>query len=406
MSKNSFLPLLAFSRFGAGVANMVYAGSLPVLIEAWHMTGVEAGSIQATFNLCYAISLLLCSWASDHVGARRVFVAANWFSALAFLACALFARSHESGLFLFGVLALALGGSYTPAIILVSEATPPTRRGAAIGLLLTGSSLGYFVAIAACAGLAPIRGVPTLWMLLSIIPLLAAIAGSVGVRRRPLVPSAEANGGSLTGALLSRNSILLTTGYTCHCWELLGMWAWMPAFLTFVLGDANLSPLLVGVFIAAALHLSGAASTMVGGWASDRWGRKATLIGMAAAGASLSAVIGWSTALPTIFVVVFAFLYGFATLGDSGVLSTAMADSVPAGQLGRLLALRSILGFGTGALSPLVFGWILDLTNPPGALPTRWGWAFAMLGLGGLGAMASAMALEFSRLKPSRSVRE
>src|SRR3546814_14315320 len=119
---------------------MVYAGSLPVLIEAWSMTGVEAGSIQATFNLCYAISLLLCSWASDHVGARRVFVAANWLSALAFLACALFARSHESGLILFGLLALALGGSYTPAIILVSEATAPTRRGSSIGLLLTGRS--------------------------------------------------------------------------------------------------------------------------------------------------------------------------------------------------------------------------------------------------------------------------
>src|SRR3546814_1563136 len=92
VSKGGSLPLLAFSRFGAGVANMVYAGSLPVLIEAWRMTGVEAGSIQATFNLCYAISLLLCSWASDHVGARRVFVAANWLSALAFLALALFAR--------------------------------------------------------------------------------------------------------------------------------------------------------------------------------------------------------------------------------------------------------------------------------------------------------------------------
>ena len=113
----------------------------------------------------------------------------------------------------------------------------------------------------------------------------------------------------------------------------------------------------------------------------------------------LSLVIGWSTALPTIFVVMLAFLYGFAALGDSGVLSTAMADSVPAGQLGRLLALRSILGFGTGALSPLVFGWILDLTNPPGALPTQWGWAFAMLGAGGVLATVSAAAL---RLKPAK----
>lgn len=394
MNKGGFLPLLAFSRFGAGVANMVYAGSLPVLIEAWHMTGVEAGSIQATFNLCYAISLLLCSWASDHIGARRVFVAANWLSALAFLACALFARSHESGLILFGLLALALGGSYTPAIILVSEATPPAHRGAAIGLLLTGSSLGYFVAIAACAGLAQVWGAPTLWLLLSIVPLVAAIAGSLGVRRLPPFRAAVMGRGSVTKAMLSRNSVLLTTGYTAHCWELLGMWAWMPAFLTFVLAGTSLfSPLALGLLIAAALHLSGAASTMAGGWASDRWGRKATLIGMAAAGALLSLVIGWSTALPTTVVLVLAFLYGFAALGDSGVLSTAMADAVPAGQLGRLLALRSILGFGAGALSPLAFGWILDLTNPPGALPSQWGWAFCALGVGGILATACAAFL-------------
>lgn len=97
--------------------------------------------------------------------------------------------------------------------------------------------------------------------------------------------------------------------------------------------------------------------------------------------------------MPTVFVVTLAFLYGFAALGDSGVLSTAMADAVPPRQLGRLLALRSILGFGAGALSPLVFGWILDLANPPGALPTQWGWAFAMLGVGGMLATASAVLL-------------
>src|SRR3546814_14291110 len=87
------------------------------------------------------------------------------------------------------------------------------------------------------------------------------------------------------------------------------------------------------------------------------------------------------------------FLYGFAALGDSGVLSTAMADAVPAGQLGRLLALRSILGFGAGALSPLAFGWILDLTNPPGALPSQWGWAFTMLAAGGILATLAAWFL-------------
>jgi hypothetical protein len=26
---------------------------------------------------------------------------------------------------------------------------------------------------------------------------------------------------------------------------------------------------------------------------------------------------------------------------------------------------------------------VLDLTNPPGMPPTRWGWAFVLLGIGG-----------------------
>lgn len=390
-----FLPLLVFSRFGAGVANMVYAGSLPFLIQAWTMTGVEAGSIQATFNLCYAVSLLLCSWASDHWGARPVFVAANWLSAAAFLGCALFASSHESGLVMFGLLALALGGSYTPAIMLVSQATPSARRGSAIGLLLAGSSLGYFFAIAACVGLVQVWGHVMLWALLAVLPFLTALAGSIAVAGIPSTRRPATDGDGMAKTMLSRSSILLTTGYTAHCWELLGMWAWTPAFLAFVIArESTMSPLALGIVTAAALHLSGAASTMAGGWASDRWGRKVTLIAMAGAGALLSFIIGWSPALPVIVVVLLVFLYGFATLGDSGVLSAAMADAVAPGQLGRMLALRSILGFGAGALSPLVFGWILDLSNPPGALPTQWGWSFAILGVGGMLALASAVLLK------------
>src|SRR3546814_18515262 len=100
---------------------------------------------------------------------------------------------------------------------------------------------------------------------------------------------------------------------------------------------------------------------------------------MAAAVALLSLVIGWSTALPTTVVLVLAFLYGFAAPRDSGVLSTAMADAVPAGHLGRLLALRSILGFGAGALSPLPFGSLLALAYPPGPLPSPGRWAFPLL---------------------------
>ncbi len=100
-----------------------------------------------------------------------------------------------------------------------------------------------------------------------------------------------------------------------------------------------------------------------------------------------------------------AMLYGFATIGDSGVLSTAMTEAVPPAQLGSMLALRSILGFGAGAISPLAMGWVLDLTNPPGAPPEQWGWAFALLGLGGLIAAICAGFLPADTSMSSRNVR-
>jgi len=391
-----FISLLSFSRFGAGVSNMVYAGTLPFLLQEWDMSGMEAGSVQSAFNVCYACSLLVCSWAADRIGPRKIFATANWLTAAMLIACALFARSYESGLILFGLLALALGGSYTPAIMLVAQELPSNERGRAVGMLLTGSSLGYFFAIACCAGLAPAWGYAPLWLALSVIPVFSAIAGTFATAttsdsklQHSMPPVADAK------AVLSRKSTLLTIGYTAHCWELLGMWAWTPAFLAFAFADrVDLSPLMIGVVIAGALHISGALATLFGGWASDRWGQRAVLLGMAAAGAILSLVVGWTAPLPPVAVAAIVFLYGFAALGDSGVLSSAMADAVAPGQLGRMLALRSILGFGAGAISPAAFGWVLDLTNAPGHPPSQWGWAFAMLGGGGVVAITAAFLLK------------
>lgn len=400
-----YVPLLAFSRFGAGVATMVYAGTLPFLLQEWGMSGVEAGSVQAAFNLSYAISLLVCSWASDRVGPRKIFVAANWLTAALLVACALFARSYETGLVLFSLLALGLGGSYTPAIMLVARHLPRSMRGRSVGMLLTGASLGHFFAIACCAGLTLAWGYATLWLALAVIAMLSAVAASFATPNTSLSTAEEAaTDPPLARAMLSRGSVLLTTGYTAHCWELLGMWAWTPAFLAFAFADrVNLSPLFGGVVIAAALHVSGAAATMFGGWASDRWNQRAVLLGMGAAGALLSATVGWTASLPPVAVVMVVFLYGFATLGDSGVLSSAMADAVAPGQLGRMLALRSILGLGAGAVSPAAFGLVLDLTNAPGQAPSHWGWAFAMLGGGGVVAAAAAFLLRPSDFKTGRS---
>jgi MFS family permease len=398
-----WLLLLFASRFGAALAFMMYAGALPVVIGAWGMSSGEAGSIQSAFNICYAVSLVVTSWLSDRLGAKRVLLWSSWIAAATALAFALFAHSYLSALLLFGLSGLAQGGTYTPAIMLVAQGTAPAQRGAAIGWLLAAASLGYFGSIALAAPLAASVDYRLAFLACAAGPVVGAVAAVWGLRDRPNHVARRGAGGAGFGLrfLADRRSLLLTMGYTAHCWELLGMWAWMPAFLTPALSArSDWSVATIGLLVAAALHISGAVASFVVGGASDRFGRKAMLVTLGIAGAACSFAVALLAGGPAPLLILLAALYGFSALGDSPVLSTAMTESVDAGSLGAALAVRSILGFGAGGIAPLVFGLALDAGGGPAG--DGWGWtaAFATLGAGGVLATLCALRLPAER-KPA-----
>ena len=81
----------------------------------------------------------------------------------------------------------------------------------------------------------------------------------------------------------------------------------------------------------------------------------------------------------------------FFVLGDSPVLPAALTESVEPSHLGSILAIRALLGFSAGGIAPIAFGAVLDLTNLPVSAPETWGWAFMVLGLGGVSATVCAI---------------
>ncbi len=406
---STWLVLLCASRFATSLSFMVYAGALVPAMQAWGMSAGEAGSIQTAFNIGYALSLVGSSWFADSLGAKRVFLWASWATALTGLAFAVFARSAESGLLLFALMGLTQGGTYAPSIMLVAQGVPTARRGAAVGWLLAAGSLGYFASIALAASLAERFGYEAAFIACGLGPLLAALLATPGLRGRV---NLVAGGGArrLRGAfrfLADRRSFLLTAGYTTHCWELLGMWAWLPAFLTASLagsgGEDSGGAGVRGLWIAAAIHLSGFLSSLMMGRASDRLGRRAVLVAMGLLGAACSFTIGWMDGMPLVLVLAVAALYGFSALGDSPVLSTAMTEAVEPGSLGAALAVRSILGFGAGGAAPLAVGLVLDQAGGMGGEMggSPWGWGFALLGVGG--GLATVCALLLPADRPHRS---
>ena len=178
----------------------------------------------------------------------------------------------------------------------------------------------------------------------------------------------------------------LMAGYTFHSWELLGMWAWTPAFIAACLavsGLASVQAVEIGSYITAAFHLTGLVASSTMGRLSDRTGRRSVLFAMALTSTLCSFVFGWLIGWAPALLFAVGAIYGFTALGDSPVLSTAFTEAVRPAYLGSGLALRSLLGFGAGAIAPLAFGAVLDATNPAGVTPATWGWAFVTLGLGG-----------------------
>jgi MFS family permease len=144
----------------------------------------------------------------------------------------------------------------------------------------------------------------------------------------------------------------------------------------------------------------GLAASFSMGWLSDRLGRAPMLITLAGISAICSFCFGWTIGLPIYIIFLVGVIYAFSGLGDSPILSASLTESVNPSYMGAAFGLRSVLGFGAGAISPIVFGSVLDWTNPGvtgNGVYSVWGWAFSILGLGGIGAWMAA--IHYSRIR-------
>jgi MFS family permease len=391
----TWLGAICLSRVGSYMVYIAYAATLPVLQHEWHLSGTAAGSIASVFQVAYAISLMGCSALADRVGARRVFLVGSVTTAVIAALFAALARDYWSGLVLYTLLALTLGSTYTTGILLVAEHVPVDRRGRAMGAYLAGHSLGLALALMLAGAAIPRGGyVLAFWLL-----ALGAIAGGglawIAMHSTGNAVPPRATHQRFAGEVLrNRPAMLVIAGYIFHSWELLGMWAWTPAFLAacFVAAGAELTRGAgLGAYVTSLFHLTGMLAALVAGVFADRFGRTPVILVMAAVSAGCSLVFGWLIGASLALVVGVGLLYGFAALGDSPIYSTALTEVVAPAYRGSALALRSLLGYGAGAIAPLLFGVILDWQGARNA--GAWGWAFVSLGAAGLGAVLSAVLL-------------
>jgi MFS family permease len=324
-----------------------------------------------------------------------VFLVGTVTSAVVAVTFAMYARDYWSGLWLYTLLALTLGSTYTTGILLVAENVPVERRGRAMGAYLAGHSLGLALALMLAGAAVPRGGYVLAFWLLALGAVVGCAVAWIAVRSTANVVTSRAADQRFVGEVLrNRPAMLVIAGYTFHSWELLGMWAWTPAFLAacFAAAGTELTRSAgLGAYMTSLFHLTGMVAAFLAGAFADRFGRTPVILIMAAVSAACSLVFGWLVGTSLALIVGVGLLYGFAALGDSPIYSTAITEVVAPAYRGSALALRSLLGYGAGAIAPLLFGAILDWHGVDTA--GAWGWAFVSLGVAGLGAVFSAVLL-------------
>ncbi len=367
--------------------SMVFPGLLPMLQGEWNLTNTEAGWINGAFSAGYGFTVPILVGLTDRFDARRIYLVSAALGAFAMLGFAVLAEGFWTAIIFRALVGVGFAGTYMPGLKLLGERLSGSGKGRAISfyagsgaigmalsVFLTGLGTGYldWRWVAALTGLGPLIAMALVAWVIDAAPKAAVQAST---------PTATATAPvrvlDFRPAFRNRGAVGYMLGYAVHCWEMLGFWGWVVAYLSFAL---TISPDPGFPFspqeIAAVVLLIGWPASILGNEGAQRWGRRRAISVYMLASVVAGLMLGFSAGLPFVLVALLAVVYGALTTSDSGSLTVGLYEAARAGEQGRTMAVYSSLGFTMGFLAPLAFGGVLDLA---GGGATAWGLGFMVL---------------------------
>jgi MFS transporter, DHA1 family, inner membrane transport protein len=354
-----FLGVSPWFAVNAVMPDLQLAYGWPAAAVGTLTSAVQGGFVAGT--LVFALLAL-----ADRVPARALFVAC----ALLGAACTwlgLLMAADFGALWVWRALTgFFLAGIY-PVGMKIAAQWFPRGLGAALGLLVGALVLGSALPHA-LRGLADLAGAGSLpWTLVFHAVALASLAAAallwaavppppVAVKRAPGL-----NARALQCLVTDRRVRASVFGYFGHMGELYTVWVLAPLIVaTRVQGTA----VSWGAF---ALIGAGALGCVVGGWVARRTGSAPVAGAQLAASGACCLVAPWMLAAPDPLFWAWLLLWGITVAGDSPQFSTLTATNAPPDAVGSVLTLTNCIGFALSIVSIQLFT-ALAQTVPLGQL--------------------------------------
>jgi MFS family permease len=346
------LATITAAHFAHHTSNSLLNPLLPLIRDTFAMSYAQSGFAVSAYSLSLGLSNGPIGLLADRVGPRKVMVVGLVLTGLVSAAL-----SQAGGYGQLLVLLLALGiisGTYhAPAAALISRLFSSRVRGAAMGLHITGGHLSYFAAPLLAAYLATTTGTwRTAYLWFAVVPIALGIAlwltTPADTRARTsgdlLAPFGEIRTVFRTIGPLVSLSIAFQVGI-----------ASMFAFLALYLVDARgISPALAAIAFGFT-QLVGIVGAPLGGWLSDRLGRRIPiLISLGVIGPSVYLI----AITPNDLLLIPLTIFGLAFSMRATATEVLVMDTAPAARRGAVLGAYYLAAQPIGGIATPIFGLI------------------------------------------------
>jgi MFS family permease len=348
--------------FGSGYNTV--AVFIPALLRAFpQWSRAEVALLPSLLALSAGVSVLPIGWLLDRVEARLVMVIGAAASGSAFLIA-----SRANTLFPMMAAYLLLGIGITAATVLPASLVLANwfdaRRGLAMGVAISGTTVGGMVMTLVASSVILGRGwrvayvVLGLPMIIVVVPLVAlTIRRPPGTVQLSVAQSAERLEGFETlEALRTRSFWMLAIANLCFGFAAAGTVAHMVAYLEGVGYRPGSAALAMSSFFGCA-----ALGKVAMGYVADRISARLALAADLAVTAMAFVMVFGAAHL--IVLGVFAVVFGVAAAAPLVLLPLLVAESLGRRRYGVLGALTGIAGTIGATVGPVVAGRIFDLTG-------------------------------------------